>query len=54
MLNVKIGVSQVSILGPLLYVIYVNDIPNASNCMPTLYTDDTSLVLHEHKIRKRN
>ena len=49
MLNVKIGVPQGSILGPLLYVIYVNDITNALNCMPRLYTDDTCLVIHEHK-----
>ena len=49
MLNVKIGVPQGSILGPLLYAIYVNDIPNALNCIPRLYADDTCLVIHEHK-----
>ena len=48
-LNVKIGFPQGSILGPLLYVIYVNDIPNALNCIPRLYADDTCLVIHEHK-----
>ena len=41
--------SQGSILGPVLYVIYVNDIPNALNCLPRLYADDTCLVIHEHK-----
>ena len=49
MLNVKIGVPQGSILAPLLYVIYVNNIPNALNCIPRLYADDTCLVIHEHK-----
>ena len=49
MLKVKIGVPQGSILGPLLYVFDVNDILNALNCMPRLYADDTSLVIHEHK-----
>ena len=47
-LNVKIGVPQGLILGPLLYVIYVNDIPIALNCIPRLYADDTCLVIHEH------
>ena len=49
MLNVKIGVSQRSILGPLIYVVYVNDIPNALNFIPRLYADDMCLVLHEQK-----
>ena len=31
------------------YVIYVNDIPNALNCIPRLYADDTCLFIHEHK-----
>ena len=48
-LNVKIGVPQRSILDFLLYVIYVNDIPNALNCIPRLYAHDTCLILHEHK-----
>ena len=49
LLNAKIAVPQGSILDPLLYVIYVNDIPNALNCIPGLYADDTCLVIHEHK-----
>ena len=43
--TVNIGVPQGSILGPLLYIIYVNDIERAlekSNCI--LYADDTSLI----------
>ena len=48
MLNVIIGVPQGSILGPLLYVIYVNDVPNALNYIPRLYADDTCLVIHKH------
>ena len=48
-LNVKHGTKQASILGLLLYEIYVNDIPNALFCKPRLYANDTCLVIHEHK-----
>ena len=45
------GVPQGTILGPLLFLLCINDLPNyLSNCEPRMYADDTHLTYASNNI----
>ena len=50
-LNATCGVPHRSVLGPLLFIVYINDLPNSSSKLSFyLFTDDTNIYFEPHSL----
>ena len=53
--DIEVGAPQGSCLGPLLFLIYINDLPQAvQDSTLSMYADDTSLCYQSHHLTRLN
>ena len=52
LLPISVGVPQGSVLGPFLYLVYMNDLPNSCESKTVLYADDSVLLCTDVNTQK--
>ena len=58
-IRVTSGIPQGSVLGPILFLIFINDLPDVLNCCMKLFADDAKLYMpiincHGEEILQQN